>query len=574
MGDEFLSEYIHPSSARLSYVTGFYGSAGLGLFWASPAPQKRHALMVDGRYTLQAAGQVDATRIEVVNSGDVTLAAWLAKFPHALTIGFDAWLIGHDQLMRWKKSTAHLPVTWRAVEGNLVDAVWHDRPASPDGAVRLHPQTLAGATYAQKRNDLLREMARQNIRHLILAQPDGINWLLNMRGADIDYNPILLSYYILQDDGKSVLYSYKRSFSADMAKYFADNQVETRQVTDVFAGSIASIQTADRVMMDAGCTTHGWFMLAEKYGWDVVLADDPTLAPKAAKNAVELAGVRAAHMRDGLALTRFLHWFDAQVASRELPTELDVVRQLQQFRAMDPQFREPSFATIAGSGLHGAIVHYHADMASNRRVHMGELFLLDSGGQYDDGTTDVTRTMAVGPATTVMKEHFTRVLKGHIALARARFPEGTSGVQLDILARQPLWEAGLDYDHGTGHGVGAHLCVHEGPQRISKKGSAVALVEGMILSNEPGYYASGQYGIRIENLVVVVKVGDMQGGKKMLGFETLTLAPIDIRLVEVAMLTMDERNWLNDYHRRVYKTHEASLTHDERRWLEGATRAV
>jgi Xaa-Pro aminopeptidase len=510
----------------------------------------------------------------VVNSGDVTLAAWLAKFPHALTIGFDAWLIGHDQLLRWKKSTAHLPITWRAVEGNLVDAVWHDRPASPDGVVRVHPHELAGATYAQKRNDLLREMARQKIKHLVLAQPDGINWLLNMRGADIDYNPILLSYYILQDDGKSILYSYKRSFSADMAKYFADNQVETRQVTDVFAGHIASIQTADRVMMDASFTTHGWFMLAEKHGWDVVLADDPTLAPKAAKNAAELAGVRAAHVRDGLALTRFLHWFDAQVAARELPTELDVVRQLQQFRAMDPQFREPSFATIAGSGLHGAIVHYHADVASNRRVHMGELFLLDSGGQYDDGTTDVTRTMAVGPATTVMKEHFTRVLKGHIALARARFPEGTSGVQLDILARQPLWDAGLDYDHGTGHGVGAYLCVHEGPQRISKKGSAVALVEGMILSNEPGYYASGHYGIRIENLVVVVKVGDMMGGKKMLGFETLTLAPIDIRLVEVAMLTMDERNWLNDYHRRVYKTHEASLTHDARRWLEGATRAV
>ncbi len=575
MGDEFMSEYVHDSVARLPYLTGFHGSAGLGIFWATPHTHQCHVLMVDGRYTLQAAKQVDPSFFEIINSGDVTLGVWLAGVvKEPMIIGFDPWLIGQDQLTRWKKATAHVPITWRAVEGNLVDAVWSDRPASPDGDVRVHPHELAGATYAQKRNDLLREMTRRKIKHLVLTQPDGINWLLNIRGGDIEYNPLLLSYFILQEDGKSILYSYKRSFSSDVAKYFAENNVETRPVKDVFAGNIGSIKQGDRVMMDASGTTHGWFALAEKNGWDVVVADDPTLAPKAAKNAVELAGVRAAHGRDGLALTRFLSWFDEEVAAKQLPTELEVVNRLQKFREMDQQFREPSFATIAGSGPNGAIVHYRADEASNRRAQMGELFLLDSGGQYDDGTTDVTRTMAVGPATTVMKEHFTRVLKGHIALARARFPEGTSGVQLDILARQYLWEAGLDYDHGTGHGVGAYLCVHEGPQRISKKGSAVALVEGMILSNEPGYYASGQYGIRIENLVVVIKTGDMRDGKKMLGFETLTLAPIDIRLVEVSMLTMDERNWLNEYHRRVYKTHEVSLTHDERRWLEKATKAV
>ena len=575
MGDEFMSEYVHDSAARLSYLTGFHGSAGLGVFWGTPHTHQCHVLMVDGRYTLQAAKQVDSSFFEVINSGDVSLGNWLtgvAKQP--ITIGFDAWLIGQEQLTRWKKATAHLPITWQAVEKNLVDGVWENRPALPHGEAVLHPLEYAGATYAQKRNDLLREMTKQRIDALVLAQPDGVNWLLNIRGSDIPFNPLLLSYLILQSDGKSILYSYARSFSTELARYFADNNIETRQVSEVFAGKIATITSGARVMMDASSTTHGWFALAEKQGWEVVLADDPTLAPKAAKNEVELAGIRAAHVRDGLALSRFLCWFDDEVTAKRMPTELQVVEKLEKFRALDNSFREPSFATIAGSGPNGAIVHYRADETSNRRAQMGELFLLDSGGQYPDGTTDVTRTISVGVPTPAMKEHFTRVLKGHIALGSVTFPEGTSGIQLDVLARQHLWAVGLDYDHGTGHGVGAYLCVHEGPQRISKKGSSNALVEGMIISNEPGYYAAGHYGIRIESLVAVVKRGETPGGKKMLVFETLTLVPIDTRLVDVSMLTIDERNWLNQYHARVYKTHEAQMSYEERRWLEQATRAI
>jgi len=572
MGDAFMGEYIHPSAARLPYLTGFDGSAGLGAFWASGA--RKHALFVDGRYVLQAANQVDTNAIEVVHSADVGLAAWLETIAHSpLRIGFDGWLMGQEQLTRWKKATAHLPIAWVSVSPNPLDAVW-EAPALPAGEVLRHPLEYAGVGYAEKRTAILETMRRQKADALILAQPDGINWLLNIRGRDIPFNPLLLSYLVLASDGKAILYSYANHFTDEVTHYFAAQNIEPRAIDEVFAGHVTPIAREARVMVDAASTTHGWFALAEKNNWQLLPVEDPTLAPKALKNAVELAGIRAAHVRDGLALTRFLSWIDGEVTNKKMPTELQVVEKLEHFRATDNAYREPSFATIAGSGPHGAIVHYRADASSNRRMQLGELLLLDSGGQYADGTTDVTRTIAVGPTTPMMKEHFTRVLKGHIALGSAQFPEGTSGVQLDVLARQYLWAVGLDYDHGTGHGVGAYLCVHEGPQRISKKGSSVALVEGMILSNEPGYYAAGQYGIRIESLVVVVQRTITREGKKMLGFETLTLAPIDTRLVDIALLTSFERNWLNDYHRRVYKAHAEKLRDADKRWLEQATKAI
>jgi Xaa-Pro aminopeptidase len=381
----------------------------------------------------------------------------------------------------------------------------------------------------------------------------------------------LLGYLQLSANGAAVLFTYERALPLEVSGYLQAQGVAHRTIEAMRADMFAA---GSRWLIDPAMSAQAWWELAAQAGATLVAGDDPTLLPKACKNAVELDGIRAAHQRDGAALSRFLCWFDHQVGAGRFPTELQVVDTLEQMRAHDNRYRGASFATIAGSGAHGAIVHYRATAESDRRVQKGELFLLDSGGQYEDGTTDVTRTITVGVPTSAMKVNNTRVLKGHIALAMARFPEGTSGVQLDVLARQYLWEAGLDYAHGTGHGVGAFLCVHEGPQRIATKGSPVALQPGMILSNEPGYYAAGQYGIRIENLVAVVQVGQTEQGKKLLGFETLTLAPIDTRLVEVSMLTSAERNWLNAYHQRVFKAHADALSSKEREWLASATRAI
>jgi Xaa-Pro aminopeptidase len=579
MVDEFQGEYIPAYAARLPYVTGFTGSAGLGVFCAKSTAEQRHALFVDGRYTLQAAKEVDGAAVDVINSGDMPFLDLVAKQGEGLSIGFDAWLITQAQLEGWKKATALQGVRWVSHTPNLVDSIWAEQPAPPAGEVMLHPMEYAGRSYADKRAAMLDVLAKHRADAVLLTQADSINWLLNIRGGDVPFNPLLLAHMILRADGAATLFMHPHALSEAVAAYFAEHQVTVAPLADVFAGNVTREQLGARVLMDASATAVGWFVLAEKLGTEVVRSEDPAQHPKALKNVAELAGIRAAHARDGLSLSRFLHWFDTQVSNSHFPEELKVVERLEHFRAEDASYRGGSFATIAGSGPHGAIVHYRADEKSNRKPRVGELFLLDSGGQYPDGTTDVTRTIYVsgpsgGTPAPKMKEHFTRVLKGHIALAMAKFPAGTTGAQLDVLARQYLWEVGLDFDHGTGHGVGAYLCVHEGPQRISKRGGAVALEPGMILSNEPGYYEAGHYGIRIENLVAVVAMPAPEGQRPMRGFETLTLAPIDTRLVEVTMLSANERNWLNAYHQRVFKAHADKLDEKAREWLNRATRAV
>ncbi len=577
IADEFQGEYPPDCAKRLTFLSGFTGSAGLGVFRATKG---KHTLFVDGRYTLQAAQETDRDEFDIVNSGDVSLAEWLEKeVAKAVAIGFDPWLVSEQQIGAWKKATAALQVTWRAVRPNLVDSIWGSRPETPEGEVVLHAIAFAGATYQDKRAQLLTAMTKSRADTLVITQADAVNWLLNIRGDDIPYNPLLLSYFVLTKAGEGTLYTYERSFSAEVKKYLKDQKVAWGSIADIFGGSERLFAKDSRVMLDPSLAAHGWWIRAEKEGWKIISADDPSQLPKACKNPAELEGMRSAHVSDGLALSKFFHWFESRVRDGQLPDELDVNTELLAFREAGEGYKGPSFPTIAGSGPHGAIVHYRASKQSNRRAQAGELFLLDSGGQYEGGTTDVTRTLFVpapkgGMPSADIKDHYTRVLKGHIALAMAVFPEGTSGVQLDALARQYLWQAGLDYDHGTGHGVGAHLCVHEGPQRISKRGSAVALKEGMILSNEPGFYLEGKYGIRIENLVVVVKVGETAQGKPQYGFETLTLAPIDTRPVDIRMLTSDERNWLNDYHQRVYKAHVNQLDDAERQWLAEATRAI
>lgn len=571
IADEFQGEYVPASAARLTYLTGFTGSAGLGAFWAD-ASHHLHTLFTDGRYTIQAERELEGSGVQSLNSGDMTLAKWLeGERARGISIGIDPWIITHAQLNAWKKATAALDITWVELEENPVDRIWEDRPAMPDGAVQLHPEALSGQSYNDKREALKKVIAAHKAEGVMLTLPDGINWLLNIRGSDIPFNPLLLAHMLLRRDGSAVLYCFDRMFSQDVEKYFKSLNIKIELINHSFSGKS---KLSGAWLVDPMVSAQGFWSRAEREGWSIIATEDPTLLPKACKNPVELDGIRAAHKRDGAALSRFLCWFDGQVAGGRLPEELQVVDQLESARARDHRYRGASFATIAGAGPNGAIVHYRATKETNRRANKGDLFLLDSGGQYDDGTTDVTRTMAVGGASPKMCEAFTRVLKGHIALASVKFPEGTAGIQLDVLARQHLWAAGLDYDHGTGHGVGAFLCVHEGPQRISKKGSMVALQPGMILSNEPGYYEAGQFGIRIENLVAVVEAGTAADGKKLLAFETLTLAPIDTRLVVVDMLTSAERNWLNDYHQRVYKTHEAQLDGREKTWLAQATRAI
>lgn len=571
IADEFQGEYVPESAARLGYLTGFTGSAGLGAFWAD-ASHHLHTLFTDGRYTIQAERELEGTGVQSLNSGEVSLVKWLEQERAGrITIGIDPWIITHAQLNAWKKATAPLEITWVELGENPVDAIWEGRPALPAGEVQLHPESLSGQSYADKREALKKVIAGHKADGVVLTLPDGINWLLNIRGSDIPFNPLLLGHMTLTRDGQGTLFCFDRMFSQDVEKYFKSLNVKVELINHLFSGKAA---LKGKWLIDPAVSAQGFWSRAEREGFTIIATDDPTLVPKACKNAVELEGIRAAHKRDGVALSKFLGWFDGQVSAGRLPDELTVVDLLESTRARDDRYRGASFATIAGAGPNGAIVHYRATKESNRRANKGDLFLLDSGGQYDDGTTDVTRTMAVGGASPKMCEAFTRVLKGHIALASVKFPEGTAGIQLDALARQYLWAAGLDYDHGTGHGVGAFLCVHEGPQRISKRGSAVPLQPGMILSNEPGYYAAGQFGIRIENLVAVVEAGKTADGKKLLAFETLTLAPIDTRLVVVDMLTSFERNWLNDYHQRVYKTLESQMDAREKAWLAQATRAI
>lgn len=553
VADEFQGEYVAAYAQRLPWLTGFSGSAGMGAFWAKPS-KKKHALFVDGRYTLQAANEVDTDAIDVINSSDMSLIEWLRKQGDApLTVGFDPWLFTIAQIRKWQKLA---PTNIIFKPANAVDAAWTDRPKPPQGKVRVHPMALAGQSTKEKLTNIQSALKDAGADALLITLPDAVNWLLNIRGSDIPFNPLLLSYALVHTDGEIEVASFQKL-----------DKVKSIDISTLWKLNEWPFRKIERVLIDENEAPHAVTLQAKKFGFELIEKDDPTQLAKACKNEAELDGMRLAHLRDGAALTKFLHW----LAKQNGVDELQVVEKLESFRKAEKMYREPSFATIAGSGPNGAIVHYRATEASNRQAKNGELFLLDSGAQYDDGTTDVTRTMAIGEPSDEMRRNFTLVLKGHIALAKATFPEGTSGAQLDSLARQYLWAAGLDYDHGTGHGVGAHLCVHEGPQRISKRGSEVALREGMILSNEPGYYKNGEYGIRIENLVAVIKVGQCVNGKKLLGFETLTLAPIDRKLVAAELMRADERIWLNAYHERVYSSHQAAMSEEERSWLREAT---
>jgi Xaa-Pro aminopeptidase len=564
--DEYMNEYPPAAARRVEWLTGFSGSAG-----AVAVTLDKAAIFVDGRYTLQAKDQVDGALYEQHNISDLTPDSWLTKiFDKNARVGYDAKLHTRDSVKRLEAALAKKSIGLIAVP-NLIDTIWQDKPPAPATALFVHDLKYSGEASASKRQRIAGDIVNAGADAAVITAPDAVCWLFNIRAHDVENAPLVLAPAIIDAHGKAQLFVASSRCDAQVRAHLS-NEVAICE-PDTLEETLKSLGKAKKRVLVDPHSAPVWFsqMLADA-GALPVDVQDPCLLPKAMKNPVELQGMRAAHIRDGLAVTRLLCWLDRETAKRQV-MEMEVGDQLLKFRAASELFREASFNTISGSGPHGAIVHYRVTHKTNRALEKGELFLLDSGGQYPDGTTDITRTVPIGKSPIEARDRFTRVLKGHIAIAMARFPEGTAGSQLDVLARQYLWQVGLDYDHGTGHGVGCFLNVHEGPQRISKRGGDAALKPGMIVSNEPGYYKTGAYGIRIENLVAVSE-REIGNGKKYLGFETLTCAPIDTRLVDAAMLTLQEKQWLNNYHAWVYEQLSPDLDENERSWLKARCSAL
>ena len=563
--DRYQNEYVPPCAERLAWLTGFTGSAGAAIVLADSA-----VIFVDGRYTVQARDEVDAAAFTIEHLVDHPPTAWIDEnLPAGAKLGYSPWLHTVDGAERLAKACEAVGGSLVPVADNPIDACWQGRPPPPLGAVVPHDLRYAGEDAAAKLTRVRADLQKLKADMLVVSDPQAVCWLLNIRGSDVPHTPVTLAFALVPKEGRASLYIDGRKLGDDV-RHRLDELVEVR-APEKFAGDLAALGKAQRaVRLDPAACAEAIARLVTENGGKVMRGSDPIAPMKAVKNTTEIAGARAAQLRDGVAMARFLAWFDREAPHGQL-TEVDAVEALESFRRDTGLLKDVSFPTIAGAGPDGAIVHYRVTRNSNRRIGSGELFLVDSGGQYEDGTTDITRTIAVGAPSAEMRRNFTLVLKGHIAIARAVFPEGTSGAQLDTLARQFLWRAGLDFDHGTGHGVGSFLSVHEGPARISKLGSA-PLKRGMILSNEPGYYRTGAYGIRIENLILVIEAAPVAGAEKPLNaFETLTLAPIDVRLIEPRLLTADEIAWLAAYHARVRETLAPLVDAPTRDWLIAAT---
>ena len=562
--DEHQNEYLPAANDRLGWLTGFTGSAGAAVVLVDKA-----AVFVDGRYTLQVRDQVDAAVDQVTNFEQAGVGGYLSREVRAgAVIGYDARLHSPDALDRLRKAVEKAGGRLAAAQSNPLDEAWGAaRPAQPRAPVVPHPLAYAGRSSVDKRAALAEQLRELGADAVVLTTPASIAWLFNIRGGDVIRSPLPLAQAVVRNDGSASLYLDPAKRTDGLAAWLGDDVALAEP--ERLAADLAALN-GRRVLLDPASASAWYFDTLAAAGAEVVRGVDPTILPRAIKNPVEVAGAHAAHARDGAALTRFLHWI-ATEAVATLPDEIEIVSRLEAFREETGVLKDLSFDTIAGAGPNGAIVHYRPVERLNRRTERGSLLLVDSGGQYLDGTTDVTRTVAIGEPTQEMKERFTLVLKGHLALANVRFPQGTTGAQLDALARAPLWSAGLDFDHGTGHGVGSYLGVHEGPQGISNRSNAVALQPGMIVSNEPGYYKTGEYGIRIENLQVVTEAAAVIGGERpMLGFEALTLAPIDRACIEPALMTSEELAQLNAYHRRVLDTIGPLLPDDVKTWLQGA----
>jgi Xaa-Pro aminopeptidase len=567
-GDEYANEYLPACAERLAFVTGFTGSAGTAVIARDKA-----ALIVDGRYILQAPRQVDTRVFEVLQVGKAKLGEWLAeRLKPGAVVGFDPKLHAPAGIDELTEVLAPRRIKLKPLGRNLVDRLWGKaRPAPPRGAVVVHPVAYAGKSAGDKLAEIQAALRKDGQDAVVLTSPPSICWLLNIRGSDVAHNPVALAFAIVPASGKAELFIDPAKVDREAKAHLAP--VARMSAPEALGERLDALRAAGKTVR-LSLAAPIWFHRKLKGGRGrVVRATDPCLLPKARKNATEIKGARAAHKRDGVAMARFLAWLDREAPSGSID-EIAASERLETMRAGTQALKEISFDTISGSGPNGAIVHYRVSTATNRALKTGELYLVDSGAQYLDGTTDVTRTVAIGAPTREMQERFTLVLKGHIAIATARFPKDTRGVDLDPFARRALWEAGLDFDHGTGHGVGSYLSVHEGPQGISKAGM-VALEPGMIVSNEPGYYKKGAYGIRIENLLLVTEPEKVEGGEReLMEFETLTLVPIDRRLVVPEMLTASEIAWLNAYHARVAEVIGPELGPEDRAWLEQTTAPI
>ena len=566
--DEFQGDSVAPYAERLRWLTGFAGSWGTAIILPD-----RAAIFVDGRYTIQVREQVDLDIFTPLHLIEEPPPAWLEKnLTKGQVLGYDPWLLTGDQVQRYEKAVAKAAAVLKAAEISPLDAVWSDQPSRPSEPIEVQPTQFAGRPSDDKLAEITKSLEAQGIDAAILTLPDSVSWLFNIRGRDVPFTPVVLAQAIVRRAGKADVFIDPRRVPEDVVDHLA--AVATVHQTDRVIPILEALGKAKaRVLIDPANTPERIASALKGAGAEIVHGIDPCVLPKARKNAVEQEGMRAAHRRDGSAMARFLRWLEATAPKGKL-TEIAVAEKLEEFRHATGALKDLSFEAIAGAGPHAALPHYRVNRGSDRKLGMNEIFLIDSGGQYQDGTTDITRTVIVGEPTPEMKDRFTRVLKGMIGVSTVRFPVGTTGSQIDILARQALWQSGRDYDHGTGHGVGSYLSVHEGPARINKS-DRTPLEPGMILSNEPGYYKEGAYGIRIENLILVEAAKDIAGGDRpMMGFETLTLAPIDRRLIDVPLLRDDELRWLNDYHARVGREIGPLLSGDDARWLEAATAPI
>lgn len=566
--DEHQGEYLPPRAERLAWLTGFTGSAGVVVVLRDKA-----AVFTDGRYTLAIRDQVDLSLYETRHVISDSPAEWIENNLGAGgKLGFDPWLHTLAGVERLEKAAVKAGGTLVALDRNPIDAIWEDQPPPPLTPVVPHRAEYAGRSIADKRIAIAEAIAKDGHDAVVLSSPESIAWLLNIRGGDVPRTPLPLSFAILNREAAVDLYIDERKMTRETREHLG-NAVTVRPREALGAAIDVLISDGVALRVDPASSPAWIARRIEAAGGVPAKGDDPVVLPRALKNRTELSGTRAAHIRDGVAMTRFLHWFAGEAPGGKID-EITAAERLRAIRAEGPLFKDLSFDTISGSGPNGAIVHYRVTPESNRTIQPGDLYLVDSGAQYLDGTTDITRTIGVGDPGDEARDRFTRVLKGHIAVATARFPVGANGSQLDPLARAPLWRAGLDFDHGTGHGVGSYLGVHEGPQRISKAAGSVALQPGMIISNEPGYYKEGAFGIRLENLVVVQEEEIAGGDRKMLSFETITLAPFDRSMIETALLDGDEIAWLDGYHRWVRDTLTPLLEPDVAAWLAEATAEI
>jgi Xaa-Pro aminopeptidase len=561
--DEYQNEYLPDANERLAWATGFTGSFGAAFVFQDTA-----VLFADGRYTVQAADQTDPALVKVEGIPDPGAFGWLAAQALAgKRVGYDPRLMSPNDVAALTAAAAKAGCALVAVSENPIDKAWKGRPPQPMAKVVAHAVKHAGAAHAEKLEAIGAQLKRDGADAAVLTSPASLAWAFNIRGGDVNCTPLPLGRAILYADGSAELFIDEAKTDGALRRHLG-NTVTLRPLAQLEAG--LSGLAGKTVSLDPDVASAWFFDRLGASGAKILRQRDPVALPRACKNAAEIKGTTAAHARDGVALTRFLHWLDTEAQSGEV-TEIDTVMKLEAFREDLGNLNDLSFPSISGAGPNGALPHYRVSTASNRKLARGSLFLIDSGGQYLDGTTDVTRTVPIGPPSEDMIRHYTLVLKGHIALAAVRFPPGTTGTHLDVLARHALWQAGLDYQHGTGHGVGVYLGVHEGPHRIAKPWNATPLMPGMIVSNEPGFYKVGAYGIRIENLQYVTPAAEITGGEiAMHGFECLTFAPLSRALIDVKRLSKEERAWVNDYHRRVWKLLNRKLEGDVKDWLKAA----